>query len=145
VRIVTTLLSAGACAAIVLVGGCGAGPEGEGDPATTVTVENPPGTVTVERPATAEDPATGAPADDQGSWTMPDLAGATLQDAQDQVQALTGGAVFFTESHDLSGRDRNQVLDANWKVCTQNVAPGAALTAASKVDFGVVKLDEACP
>lgn len=76
---------------------------------------------------------------------MPDLVGQVLQDAQDQIQALTGGAIFFTGSHDLSGEDRNQVLDANWKVCTQNVAPGTAVTPESTIDVGVVKLDEACP
>jgi len=76
---------------------------------------------------------------------MPDLVGQVLQDAQDQMQALTGGAIFFTASHDLSGEDRSQVLDANWKVCTQNVAPGAAVTSESTIDVGVVKLDESCP
>lgn len=76
---------------------------------------------------------------------MPELVGATLQDAQDQIQTLTGDAVYFTDSHDLTGENRNQVLDANWKVCTQNVEPGAPVTAESRIDFGVVKLEEACP
>lgn len=78
-------------------------------------------------------------------WTMPDLVGAILQDAQDQIQTLTGGAVYFTDSHDLTGENRNQVLDANWQVCTQNVEPGAPVTAESRIDFGVVKIEEACP
>lgn len=76
---------------------------------------------------------------------MPNLVGATLQNAQDQIQSLTTGAVFFTDSHDLGGQDRNQVLDSNWQVCSQNIAPGATLTAESHVDFGVVKLEESCP
>ena len=76
---------------------------------------------------------------------MPDLVGAVLQDAQDQIQSMTGDAIYFTDSHDVSGRDRNQVLDANWKVCSQNVAPGTVLTTSSTIDFGVVKLDESCP
>jgi len=135
VRVVATLVSVGACAVLVLVGGCGAGAEEEREPATTVTVEQPPGNTE----APEEEPR----AVDQ--WAMPDLVGATLQDAQDQIQALTAGAVFRTGSHDLGGQDRNQVLDRNWQVCTQNVAPGATLTAASQVDFGVVKLEEACP
>lgn len=82
---------------------------------------------------------------DTPQWTMPELVGATLQDAQDQIQTLTGDAVYFTDSHDLTGENRNQVLDANWKVCTQNVEPGAPVTAESRIDFGVVKLEEACP
>lgn len=51
---------------------------------------------------------------------MPNIVGVGLHDAQNQIQALTGGAVFVTDSRDLSGADRNQVLDANWRVCTQN-------------------------
>jgi hypothetical protein len=78
-------------------------------------------------------------------WSMPDLVGKGLQDAQDQIQKLTGDKLFYTGSHDLSGQGRHQVVDDNWKVCTQNVAPGAALTPASKIDFGVVKLEESCP
>lgn len=78
-------------------------------------------------------------------WEMPDLVGETLQDAQDRIQDLTDGAVLITVSHDLTGQDRNQVLDQNWRVCTQNIAPGASLTTESEVDFGVVKLEESCP
>jgi hypothetical protein len=91
---------------------------------------------------TAPPPAAGGAAT---QWTMPNLVGSVLQDAQDQMQSLTGNPVFITVSHDLSGADRNQVLDANWQVCTQNVAAGAPLTADAQVDFGVVKLDENCP
>jgi hypothetical protein len=78
-------------------------------------------------------------------WSMPDLVGKGLQDAQDQIQKLTGDKVFYTSSHDLAGQGRHQVVDDNWKVCTQNVKPGAALTPTSKLDFGVVKLEESCP
>lgn len=90
---------------------------------------------TVAPPATTQEPAPQPAAD---RWVMPNLIGATLQDAQDQIQSLTTGAVFFTNSHDLGGQDRNQVLDSNWQVCAQNIAPGATLTAESQVDFGVV-------
>jgi len=76
---------------------------------------------------------------------MPDLVGQTLQDAQDAVQALTGNAVFFTSSTDATGQDRAQVLDANWKVCSQNVGPGDAITAKTMIEFAAVKLDEQCP
>ncbi|WP_197285181.1 PASTA domain-containing protein [Sciscionella sediminilitoris] len=80
------------------------------------------------------------------NWTMPDLRGQDLQSAQDAVQSLTGDSVFFTSSHDASGKGRHQILDRDWQVCTQNVAPGAALNAQSKIDFGVVRVDtETCP
>ncbi|TDV57630.1 PASTA domain-containing protein [Actinophytocola oryzae] len=112
---------------------------------------SPPGQESSQAPAPPAPPAStqpGAPTGEepaQDQWTMPNLVGAVLQDAQDQIQQLTGGAVYFTDSHDLTGEGRNQVLDANWQVCDQNVPPGTALTVTSKIDFGVVKVDESCP
>ena len=141
-RVVAGVMSAGACAALVLTAGCGASSAPQEEPAVTVTVEKTldtpdPSAITQEPPVADPQPA------DQ--WVMPNLVGATLQDAQDQVQALTAGGVYFTGSHDLGGQNRSQVLDRNWRVCTQNIAAGAALTAESRLDFGVVKLEETCP
>jgi beta-lactam-binding protein with PASTA domain len=76
---------------------------------------------------------------------MPNLVGMTLQDAQDAIQALTNYAVFLTSSRDATGQDRAQVLDSNWKVCSQNVKPGDAVTATTEIQFAAVKLDERCP
>lgn len=135
-------VSAGACVlAVVVLGGCdSSSPDEPEAPAGTAPVrtEQTPGT---EVPAQETAPGTG-PAQ---QWAMPNLVGSTLQDAQDKIQSVTGGAVLISTSHDLSGEDRSQVLDANWKVCTQNVESGAPLTTASLVDFGVVKVDESCP
>lgn len=78
-------------------------------------------------------------------WTMPNLVGANLQTAQDRIQSVTGDPVFLTSSHDASGRHRMQVLDRDWKVCTQNIAPGTTFTMDAKIDFGAVKLAESCP
>jgi hypothetical protein len=78
-------------------------------------------------------------------WAMPDLVGRTLQDAQDQIQSITGNKIFITTSHDATGQHRNQVLDSNWKVCSQNIAAGAPIAAGTKIDFGAVKLAEPCP
>jgi hypothetical protein len=74
---------------------------------------------------------------------MPSVVGMDLQSAQDLIQ--THG-VFLSVSHDLLGM-RNQVLDANWRVCTQNVPPGQQVTGdvEGAIDLGVVKLEEACP
>jgi hypothetical protein len=138
VRTIATITSVGACAVAFLAAGCGNPSSPSQDPTTTIpTTTTPP--VQAEPPPAAETPEAAQ------QWPMPDLVGQVLQDAQDQIQALTGGAVFFTDSHDLSGQDRNQVLDANWQVCTQNLAPGAAVTSASLIDVGVVKLSETCP
>ena|SRR6266540_6101815 len=101
-------------------------------PATTANIAQPP----------AEKPTTPAPAP---QWKMPNLVGSNLQQAQDQIQALTGNAIFITTSHDATGKNRNQVLDSNWKVCSQNIAAGTPITTGTKIDFGAVKLAESCP
>lgn len=78
-------------------------------------------------------------------WAMPNEVGANLQAAQDAIQKLTGDLVFFTSSHDASGKGRHQVLDKDWKVCSQNIPAGNPITIGSKIDFGAVKLAETCP
>jgi hypothetical protein len=74
---------------------------------------------------------------------MPNERGQVLQDAQN---ALHANGVFYSRSHDLRGV-RHQVLDRDWKVCSQNVPAGQQVTgnAEGLVDFGVVKLTETCP
>jgi hypothetical protein len=94
-------------------------------------------------PAEPEPGLAAAPTAPTQSWAMPALVGENLQDAQDRIQQLTGFAVPTTFSHDLRG-DRAQVLDRNWVVCKQNVAPGQVINSATKIDFGVVKDDESC-
>lgn len=79
------------------------------------------------------------------SWTMPSLRGSNLQDAQDAIQRLTDDAIFFTSSHDVSGASRMQILDRDWRVCSQNIPSGTRINAQSQIDFGVVKLSESCP
>jgi hypothetical protein len=78
-------------------------------------------------------------------WTMPNLVSVNLQKAQDDIQALTNNEIFFTSSHDASGQGRHQVLDRDWKVCSQNVPAGATIRIGTKIDFGAVKLAETCP
>lgn len=121
-------------------------------PAETVTV-------TTERPVAAAPPpaittpsalapaTSGAPANSASqSWTMPNLIGSNLQDAQDAIQALTNNGVFFSGSTDLTGQGRNQIMDANWQVCTSTPPPGATITKDTMIDFGVVRIDiEDCP
>ena len=77
------------------------------------------------------------------SFRMPDMRGQVLQDAQDALQTQ---GVFYSTSHDLRGV-RHQVLDRDWKVCSQNVPAGQQVTgnAEGTIDFGVVKLSETCP
>ncbi|MFM9635964.1 hypothetical protein [Streptomyces turgidiscabies] len=74
--------------------------------------------------------------------TIPAFTGMGLQSAQDTAQA----AGFYTlTSHDALGRDRHQILDRDWKVCTQTPAAGKTAPTDTELDFGAVKLAEACP
>jgi len=113
-----------------LLAGCG----GAATPPPPVTV-----TVTVPVPA----PSADAPRPAK-SAEMPDLVGAGLQEAQNRMQELFGNPLFVTVSHDASGAGRQQLLDRNWKVCDQNVAPGTRITEDSRIDFGAVKVEERC-
>ncbi|UHJ57120.1 PASTA domain-containing protein [Mycolicibacterium fortuitum] len=80
------------------------------------------------------------------SWTMPNLIGMDLQGAQDAIQSLTQGEVWFSSSTDLTGKERAQISDRNWQVCRSTPPPGAKFTVSTKIDFGVVRIDtEKCP
>jgi hypothetical protein len=136
-----TLITAAIVTAAVIttaLSACG----GTGPPAPvgtgTVTVAAPPSTRGAVATPTA--PRTPTPA----TWAMPDLAGHGLQEAQDTVQLLTDHGIAVTTSHDASGAGRMQVSDRNWKVCSQSIEPGAAITPGTVIDFGAVKLDEDC-
>jgi hypothetical protein len=78
-------------------------------------------------------------------WNMPNEVGVNLQQAQNEIKKLTGNLIFFTSSHDVSGKGRHQILDKDWKVCSQNIPTGGAITIGTKIDFGTVKLAETCP
>jgi hypothetical protein len=80
------------------------------------------------------------------TWTMPNLIGIDLQGAQDAIQSLTRDQVWYTDSKDLTGQGRAQMVDRNWVVCTSTPPPGSTFTANTKVTFGVVRIDtEKCP
>lgn len=79
------------------------------------------------------------------SWTMPNLVGMDLQGAQDAIQSLTKGAVWFSGSTDLTGKGRAQIIDRNWQVCTSTPVAGARITTTTSIRFGVVRDTEKCP
>ena len=90
--------------------------------------------------------AMSAPASAEPSWTMPNVIGMDLQGAQDAVQSVSGGQVWFSSSTDLTGQDRAQMSDRNWQVCSSTPAPGGTFTGSTEIDFGVVRIDsEECP
>lgn len=76
------------------------------------------------------------------SWVMPDLRGWRLNAAKREIPRLTQGNASSLKLHDASGAARTQFWDPNWKVCSQNVPPGAKITTTTTIDFGVVKIRE---
>ena len=74
--------------------------------------------------------------------TVANFIGKGLQTAQDDAQA--DGFNNLT-SHDATGRARYQIFDRDWKVCFQSPAAGTTASSGTRLDFGVVKLDESCP
>jgi hypothetical protein len=136
----TLLLTAGAVLGL-LTAGCAdepAPPPAPAPPPTPSFTVPPPVTVTAATPTVVV--ATEGPR----RWTMPNLVGKNLQEAQDAIQELTDFEIPITTSHDATGAGREQLLDRNWKVCSQNVAAGAEISSTSRIDFGAVRTDERC-
>jgi hypothetical protein len=52
--------------------------------------------------------------------------------------------VFFSRSHDATGRDRMQLLDSNWQVVAQTPAPGTPIGELEAV-LDVVEFGEPSP
>jgi hypothetical protein len=123
IRTTPALVTAVLLAAVIAVAGCSSAHPAVSAPAASAST---------------------APAQSSTSFTMPNEVGHGLQDAQDDLQRVSGNSAYFSRSHDLLG-NRHQILDRNWQVCTQNIAEGATVSESDTVDFGVVKLSESCP
>lgn len=143
-----TLILIGVGAFIVVLGVIGA-IAGNGDTDSTADGAAPvTATVTTEPVATKAAPAAPAPtttvseAPTPTGMVVPRSIGMGLQAAQDAAQAV---GFWNLTSHDSAGRDRMQVFDRDWKVCSQKPAAGTKVSADTKLDFGTVKLAESCP
>jgi hypothetical protein len=94
--------------------------------ALTTTTEPTTTTTTTEPPTTAAPPV----------YLMPNIpCGTDLQAAQDRVQKA---GVFYSRSEDATGQGRNQIIDSNWTVLSQDPAPGTPISEGDPV-FYVVK------
>lgn len=113
-------------ASIALVAGC-----------ATIPTGNPGSTAT----GTATPSGTASPA----SFIMPDQVGSNLQAAQDDIQRVSGDPLYISFSHDATGHGRLQILDRDWKVCSETPAPGTRVMRSIRITFNVVKLSETCP
>ncbi|MFJ5730948.1 hypothetical protein [Streptomyces paradoxus] len=75
------------------------------------------------------------------------MSGRTASKTNMLIRPTTGQDQDFRRltSHDALGRARMQILDRDWKVCSQEPAVGAKVSTNTELDFGVVKLKESCP
>ncbi|MFF1919852.1 hypothetical protein ACFVW8_04665 [Streptomyces sp. NPDC058221] len=113
-------------------------------PTETVTVMSQPKSAGAsdDKPAEPEKKAKPSVEEAGKEVPVPNFVGMGLQSAQDAAQAK---GFYGLSSHDSLGRERMQVWDRNWKVCSQNVKAGGTVLLETKLDFGSVKLDEDCP
>lgn len=112
------------------------------EPQPTVTVTKTAAADTTEDEDGKQTSDNKAVTDEDKKATVPNFVGMGLQSAQDKAQEV---GFHGLTSHDALGRDRMQAFDRNWKVCSQNVKAGASTSTETKLDFGAVKLAEACP
>ncbi len=75
------------------------------------------------------------------TFVMPDYRDWVLQDAQDDLQSVGS---YVMNQEDATGT-RNQLIDANWKVCSQAPAAGTTANIADIITLWSVKLAETCP
>ncbi|MBJ8348371.1 PASTA domain-containing protein [Antrihabitans sp. YC2-6] len=72
---------------------------------------------------------------------MPNVVCMNLQDAQDLIQE---SGVFYSRSFDATGDGRNQIIDSNWLVVSQNIPPGTPFDEGD-ANLGAVKYGESNP
>lgn len=109
--------------------------------------KNPPiSSETPSNDATAGKPVTQSNKHSSGqggkTFAVPALVGRNLQRAQDQLQSVGS---YVLDQRDALGLHRFQILDSNWKVCSQSPAPGTEVKLAHVVTLAAVKLNESCP
>jgi beta-lactam-binding protein with PASTA domain len=132
----------GILGAVIVIGAVGNAIGGGSDSTTSAT-----GSTGTAPPAASSEPAASPMVSpsvkaEAETVTLPNFVGMGLQSAQDAAQEK---GFYALDSHDSLGRARHQILDRDWKVCSQNYAAGKTVPADTTLDFGAVKLDETCP
>ncbi|MBW9214767.1 hypothetical protein KV102_07905 [Mumia sp. zg.B53] len=108
----------------------------------TVTVTPPTEAAPTTPPTEAAAAPTEASSTASETFRMPRLVGTNLQLAQDKLQHLGS---YVLDQRDALGLDRFQVLDSNWKVCSQKPKAGRTVAVDAVIVLAAVKLEEACP
>lgn len=106
---------------------------------TIAPVTLPPGAVPGDTRAASPGPAAGSRTTVRsGKGIMPNVLCRNLQDAQNDIQKV---GVFFSRSHDATGKGRRQLWDRNWIVVAQTPPPGTPIGEGDAV-LDVVKKGE---
>jgi hypothetical protein len=129
------IIPAAVVVALIGIGSLGQGKTSPNTPASPATT-SPSASSTTSTETEAAD--TQAPE----VFTMPDLVGKGLQEAQDELQALGSHRL---DQKDASGRGRALINDSNWKVCEQEPAAGQEVPMSTTVALSAVKNSETCP
>lgn len=127
-------------AAGLLLTACSGNGDGDGN---SDEIQAEPASTATTVPATTAAPKTLAPTTTvEETFTMPNLVGWVLQDAQDKLQSL---GAYSLDQEDARGLERLQVLDSNWRVCSQKPRARAVVPVSTTVVLASVKLSERCP
>lgn len=132
-------LIGGIAGGVLVLGAIGNAINGGNNSSTNASSSSTTSTATASAPANNK---TSSDSKAEETKTVPNFVGMGLQSAQDAAQAA---GFYNLDSHDSLGRARMQILDRDWKVCSQTPAAGKAVPADTQLDFGAVKLDETCP
>ena len=93
-------------------------------------------------PSNAPSPTVTPPPTESGAGgVMPNVVCMNLQDAQDKIQE---NGVFFSRSFDATGDGRNQIIDSNWIVVSQDPPAGSPIRE-GEANLGAVKIGEPSP
>jgi hypothetical protein len=134
-RVITAVI--GLTAALLAITACDPTTTNSKDPGATGAGTGAASPLSTTAAAAAAPSSTAAATEE-----VPNLVGKGLQAAQDAAQA---SGFYNLASHDALGQTRHQILDRDWKVCSQSPAAGMKAATGTKLDFGAVKLAEACP
>ncbi|MCJ0873818.1 hypothetical protein [Streptomyces sp. AP-93] len=148
----TAIALAAAGLGLLTLTGCTSEPEPDAKPvsppsvaastAPTAAAPAPTSAPASSKPAAPAATPPAAPAPAPARAAVPNGVGQVLQTAQDNAQAA---GFFLLGSTDALGQSRMQVLDRNWKVCSQAPAAGTQTAIGTKIVFNTVKLEETCP
>ena len=78
-------------------------------------------------------------------WPMPSFAGAPLDEANGELNRLSGGTIAAANTHDATGAGRSPYFTERWRVCSQTPPPTSTIAPGTPIEFGVVGDDESCP